>query len=395
MKYLVGFLLPLCIFSFIAFGLSVAILGTGEVPETQSMEESIKTSYVLGSDYSRIDLTNTSGDVKISPNTKDDTTIVVYGGDSKQNSTVKIEYDTLKIESMGGYFGFGKNGFNFSLDGLLNLFKNDDYIHIYIPQKQYNSIVANNLSGSTTIVDIAAALTELSSASGDVTYVQPEDFKSERLDIGVTSGSCRVYNADTYSYKVGLTSGNVEVFALTGKGDVEVTSGNCTLNYESLNGDLSLDVSSGNIDINLPADISAEIFADIGAGNFDIDHGTLRRELDDEERITLNGGKHRINAEISSGNILISDEVRSAPGPKAFETPALSNSVATTATHSTSEPEDLGITVNDSGVDVDLGVVGVEANDYGIDVNVGPVGVQANDDGVRVQIGDFNIVDIS
>ncbi len=391
MKHLVGFFLPLCIFSFIAFGISVAVLGTtSSARQPESVVQSENT--VIQQQYSRIELKNTSGNLNIYPNDSD-STLIIAKGKHVNNVSAYVKDDTLFIKNEGSVWGLGSNGIDFSLDSLIDIFTpSNRTVNVFVPVKTYNSLISTNLSGNTKILDIPFTMSDFTNSSGNITYSQPDDFRSERIAVDVASGNCTVYNARTYNYEVGLSSGNVDMYYLTGKGSVEIASGNCELNYEQLNGDLAIDVSSGNLDIHLPFDASAEILCDIGSGDVDVEFGVENEELDDGNRFTINDGEYTITVDVSSGDVVFSDEMEYdlAPLP---ELPALvdyANAVATTAVVSTdidgtSAPiENYGIHANDNGADIKLPFVEIQANDDGAHISAGGFVLDANDSGVNI-----------
>ncbi len=400
MKHLVAFFLPLCIISFIAFGISVAILGT---PVSARNPDSVVGSQhtVINESFSRIELKNTSGNLNLYPNDSD-STIITTSSSFVNNVIAYVKNDTLVIMCEGDTWGISSKGFDFSLDTLIDIFTADDQIvNVFVPVKVYNSITSSNLSGRTEILEIPFMLGEFTNTSGTTVYGQPDDFRSERLSVKSGSGVCSIYNADTHTYDVKVSSGYVEAYGLTGKGSVDISSGSCELNYERLDGDIAIDVSSGNLDINLPFDASAEISCDKSSGDVEIDFDGKDKDMDDNEHLTFNGGEYNITVDVSSGDVNISDEVNYELPPLP-DLPALvdyAEAVATTALASDTVPaeeitDNYGIHVDDNEVDVDIGLVDVNVNDEKVDVNVGPIDVNVDDENVKVEIGGHTIVDI-
>ncbi len=391
MKHLVGFFLPLCIFSFIAFGISVAVLGVDD--GSRKPETSLNSATtVLNEDYSRIEVTSNFGDMHIYPN-DDDSTIVIADEVMLDDVSVYVKDNTLHI-----YCGnLNSNNFKFSdlFDGMFKF--NNGSVNVYVPQKVYDSIYATNNAGSTEILELGAMVADLKTNAGDLVYSQPDGHRSERLSIDTNAGSSTIYNANTYNYEIDLSAGNIYAYDLTGSGKIDVSAGDCKLNYAELNGDITANVSAGDLDINLPEGISAEIICDKSAGDVEVDYFDTESDMDDGDSLSINGNSYRIAAKVSAGEIHITNEVEymlpNLPSlPPVIDLGAAN--VATSAVISTATQPEVtvpGVHVGDDGVDVDLGPIDVDVDDEHVDVNVGPIGVDVNNDKVKVEIGDLKV----
>ena len=390
MKHLVGFFLPLCIFSFIAFGISVAVLGIeGDFKNPETTLNSTTTT--LDGDYSRIELTSNFGNMYVYPN-DNNSTVIIADETIVENVSAYVKDNTLHVVCSNAF----SDGFNFT-----DLFKgmftfNSGDVTVYVPEKTYDALYADNGSGNTKILNIAAMISSMDSGSGNIVYAQPDDFRSEEITVTLGSGNCSVYNADTHNYSVDMGSGNIKMYGLTGKGNIDVSSGNCKLNYKALNGDINVDMGSGNLDLNFPEGISARLIADIGSGDIDIDYYGTDTDVDDGDSATINGGEYDIYLSMGSGDAEITDDVEymlpDLPSPPPVVVNA--SSIATSAIVSTAtQPQENhpGVHVGDDGVDVNLGPIDVDVDDEHVDVNVGPIGVDVDNDKVKVEIGDLKV----
>lgn len=385
MKHVVGFFLPLCIFSFIAFGISVAVLGVEETTRTPDVGISSTTTR-LYEEYSRIEVSSDLGNIFVYPN-DDESTIVIADDIMVDNVSAYVDDNTLHITCTNHF----EDGFDWSdlFEGMFTF--NNGNVTIYVPAKTYDALHAINGAGQTTILDIPAKISTIDNGSGNIVFSQPQDFRSEQISISLGSGNGTLYNADTYNYNVEMGSGNINMYGLTGKGNIEVASGNCKLNYQALNGDIVVDMGSGNLDLNFPKDISAEIFADIGSGDVEIDYYDTDKEVDDGDTVKINGGKYKINIDMGSGNIDITDEVeRMLPDlpalPPILDTTAAVEAPVTSTVVATMLPTESDV------VDIDLGTLGgVNVGEDHVDVNVGPVNVNVDEDKVKVDIGALKV----
>lgn len=391
MKHLVGFFLPLCIFSFIAFGISVAVLGIeGDARKPEASLKSATT--VLNDEYSRIEVSSSFGNMYVYPN-DNNSTLIIADETIMENVSAYIKDNTLYVQCTDRF----EDGFDFSdLFSGMFVFNSGD-VTVYVPEKTYDALYADNGSGNTKILSVAAKIATMNSGSGTIAYAQPEGFRSEAITVEIGSGNCSVYNADTRNYYVEMGSGNINMYGLTGNGDIDVSSGNCKLNYKALNGDIAVDIGSGNLDLNFPEGISAKVFADMGSGDVDIEYYDTDTDVDDGESVTINGGEYSINIDMGSGNVDITDEVEymlpdlpSLPPVIDFGTA----NVATSTVVSTAVQSEValpGVHVGEDGVDVNLGPIDVDVDDEHVDVNVGPIGVDVNEDKVKVEIGDLKV----
>ncbi len=385
MKHAVGFFLPLCIFSFLAFGISVAVLGVEDSARTPDVSISSTTTR-LNEAYDRIEVTSNFGDVHIFPN-DDDSTVIIVDEVLVDDVTASVDNNTLHI-----YCGnINSKEFSFSdlFEGMFTF--NSGNVTIYVPEKVYDAIYATNNAGSTEILNISAKVADLDTNAGDLTYAQPSDFRCEKLSVKTNAGTSRVFNANTYSYDVDLNAGDIYMYNLTGAGTIEVDAGDCHLNYAELNGNIKTDVSAGSLDINLPADISAEIIADISAGDVEIDYYNTECDMDDSDTLTIGSGKYQIVAKISAGDIDITDDVEYML-PDLPTLPPIIDTTAAVEAVVTSRVETTMLPVESDVVDIDLGALGgVNVGEDHVDVNVGPVNVNVDEDKVKVDIGALKV----
>lgn len=384
MKHLVAFFITLCIFSFLAFGISVAVLGVEK--DTRTPEAALNsTTTRLNGEYSRIEVSSDFGDLLVYPN-DDASTVIIADEIMVDNVTAYIKNDTLYVScsSFSDSFSFS-NLFDFVFS-----FSGGD-VTVYVPEKTYDALYAENASGNTKILNIAAKVASVGSGSGNIVYSQPDDFRSEQLSVDIGSGNGRIYNADTHNYSVEMGSGNIYMYGLTGKGDVDISSGNCRLNYKELDGDISVQIGSGNIDMNFPEGISAEVVADIGSGDVDIDYYDTDTDMDDGDTVKINDGKYKIKIDMGSGNVDITDDIEYELPELPTLPPITDTTIAVEVASIVTTAVTQGVHVGDDGVNVDLGPIGVDVDDEHVDVNVGPIGVDVNSDNVKVEIGDLKV----
>lgn len=314
MRHIVSFLIMLCIFSFLAFGISVAVLGTNSHDRVQlETLESIITT--IDEEFSRIEVYSTAANVRLYPTSEDRTVVYCTSERAMESVAAYVDGDTLKVDCR-----IKGNNF-FDIKNFFELFNNDNNtVEIYVPDKTYDIIKAQVNAGNTDIINVPATIAELTLNAGNLNFAQPEGFRSEDLTVNVNAGNCKVYRADTHSYDIDMSAGNIKVYGLEGEGKLHLSAGNGTINYADLNGDIEIDVSAGNLDVNLPEDASAVIECDKSAGDVDVDHGAIDEDMDNGDKLTLGSGEYDIKAHVSAGDIKISDKVKELDAPSSPST---------------------------------------------------------------------------
>lgn len=369
MKALVNTFLPLCIFSFIAFGISVAVLGF----QSDSTANITSEMTVIDEQYSNIELNSNGINISLFPSDRSDT--VIYAEKSILDEvSVEVKNDTLTIECNRNIEGF---------DEFFNLFEEGDKqkVEIAVPDIVYNNIIAEVNAGATQILSLGAECIDLQLNAGDLTYSAPEGYKTSLLMAELNAGNCTIYNAQTDMFELTLNAGNMDVYGLSGNGNIETAAGSLTSNFAKLNGNIDIEVRAGSVDLNLPEDASAYIDCEMTAGEVSVKHTDYKETLTDGDTLTIADGQYSIICDITAGSINVSDNVKLKSAPATPETRPIDTAAAvTTAIINTPiEPvieaegvnvyvdEDAGlqipsVKVNGDKVNVDLGVIKVDVN---------------------------------
>lgn len=140
---------------------------------------------------------------------------------------------------------------------------------------------------------------------------------ARRLRIDCFSGRSAVRGFFTERYELEQKSGKLTVEGLSGTGAIRVKSGVAQIGYAEWNGDLSADVTSGNVKLLLPDGSGAYLNADVTSGNITV---ALNNETAAFGRGKCNvriGGAnlHTLNAGITSGAVRIENGGASAANP--------------------------------------------------------------------------------
>lgn len=204
-------------------------------------------------------------------------------------------------------------------------------ITMKLPRKLFKTLEVNTASGGVEITDaeVSAEVFKLhtasgnvnvnayfgevkvKSASGNVTITNPSDAIAKSLKIVAASGNITVeYKAEKYS--ISSVSGKTEYKGAVGEGEINVTSGNITVDYAEWNSDLKIKAVSGNVNINLPANSGVFVI-------FDAVSGTVRTDLGGEKGKFIHlgkgtngefGGENKHSAEINlvSGTVVLAQQ---------------------------------------------------------------------------------------
>ena len=330
MKALVATFLPLCIFSFLAFGISVVVLGTEE-----QKEGNITSEYtVIEERITDIEIHSDGMNIRVFPS--DNGSAVL--------SAKKYDTDDISLEVIDGQLTLYCHH---NVDSINDFFVNFDEttgstIELAVPANVYNSIFATVNAGTTEIIGLSADVVDLELNAGELIFAAPEGTVTPNLYAELNAGNCELYNAASEVFELSMRAGNMDIYGLSGNGEIEVSAGNMTANFAKLDGDINVEVNAGNVDLNFPEDISAQIECEASAGEISIDHGHEDEKLTDSDTLVINGGTYGIICDITAGGINITDNVkiRTAPAvPATPAGPAATQSAVTTMTYVTSVTE--------------------------------------------------------
>lgn len=373
MKHIIAFFLSLSVFCFIAFGISVAVLGTDHLAGNALVSEYTE----LEGSYDEIEITTNIANIAVYP-TEGNVTKIFTSERLAKSVSAEIKDNKLIVN-----LDHSQHIFTDFMGFISSLFDggNKDCVKVYVPDELYNTIVINSNAGSTEMIDVAAEEVYLELSAGNLTYAQPEGMTADMLVVTLSAGNCTVYNARTDLFDINMSAGNIDVYGLSGKGEINLSAGNGNINLSELNGDINIDASAGNLDLNLPEGANATISCDKSAGSVTVKYGGIKNDLNDNEQVVIGSGKYEIFADISAGGINITDKVKEKEAPAVPEMPKPSNvtvqteSIATTAISS--------IQIVDEAENVE------GATDIEVEVDVDDIEVDVGD--IKVDVGDIRV----
>ena len=218
----------------------------------------------------------------------------------KGKGTVKVDKHGNEIEvavKRKGFFWF--NWFEMEKTTLT----------VYIPEDYEKNMAIELGSGEVVFkghsVDSPMKLNKLAIDIGSGRMVL-ENLDVETYMHHSSSGEVEINSIAAGSGSFEVSSGSVKVKNYSGKLDADVSSGELEIQMDSLTDDVNLNVSSGNIELDLPDDADFTLNGKISSGDLSSDFPLENKEETDNR---LNGkhgsGKYKINADVSSGNIEI------------------------------------------------------------------------------------------
>lgn len=298
--------IPICLVSYILFGISVAILGTK--PYASHGNGNIyEGSHSSGKEYINETITDL-GEwtlLEVLPNvtlrTAGVNAYVVQSVDenihirvsSPSGSKVKVsaynESGSMTLAVHPPEITF-ENIVNFDVISWL-----DDIFHdssdiqavISFPKRIYDSLHIQHGSGTLMVDGFNAATNTIDIGSGRFEFSKSEKYTADHFSVHLGSGRAVIANMQTNSYKIDIGSGSFDFSGLTGSGEIDMGSGNGSIAYVS-NADNDyphgyidgyLDMGSGNLTAYFPDEGGLEVTADIGSGSVDIDAFDLKRLL--------------------------------------------------------------------------------------------------------------------
>ncbi len=330
MKHFIAFFLSLSVFCFIAFGISVAVLGIEPTTNKALMKEYTE----LGGSYNDIEITTSVANIAVYP-TEGKTTKIFTTERLANSVSAEIKDNKLVVKLDHSQYIF-TDFFGF-ISSLLSG-GNNDCVKVYVPDDIYENINIKSNAGSTEMIGVAAQDVALDLSAGNLTYAQPDGVTAETLLVHLSAGNCTVYNAKSDKFDIEMSAGNIDVYGLSGKGEIDISAGNGNINLSELNGDITINASAGNLDLNLPEGANATIECDKSAGGVSVKYGDIENDLNDNEKVTIGTGRYKIFADVSAGGINITDKVKEMQAPSIPDMPEMPESAATTAIAVSSVP---------------------------------------------------------
>jgi lia operon protein LiaG len=216
--------------------------------------------------------------------------------DGKGKVTVKRHGDTVEVSVKRKWKWF---------DWIF--FKDKAKLNIYIPEDYGRDMVINLGSGNvkfsghskTKPMKLEELIVDIGSGNVDLKNLFVKHFKH--------NGSSGNVNIDSLTTKTGsfdISSGSLHVKNYIGAIKAELSSGNLHVQLDKLIDSVHIEVSSGKVDLNLPANADFTLNGKTSSGNITCDFPISSKKISNKNiKGTHGSGKHQIDLTVSSGNI--------------------------------------------------------------------------------------------
>ena len=336
MKKLFFSAIPICLVSFILFGISTAILGTKSRSYTDNL------AYVVPVDdgsNTYIDETTDLGEWTLNAAVRPAVTLhtsgvnayVIQSGDddihmrvaSNNGSSVHVnahtDGDMLNIEVrppnviFDGTIDFGKI---FWMDDIFHGSPDTEVI-IAFPKLIYEALYIEHGSGTLMVDGFNSKYNNFDIGSGKFEFSKSEQFTADMFSVVVGSGSAVISNMQTERYDIDLGSGKYNFNGLSGYGEINMGSGNGSIAYSKFHEEYDdgsdvcdLNMGSGMLNLYFPDDSGCLLYTEIGSGSVNINAYGIEKKLtqnsDDEELIIGDNDNYQYyNINMGSGKVNI------------------------------------------------------------------------------------------
>jgi lia operon protein LiaG len=280
------------------FAVIIAILALGTLytilnDQTSLFAKDTKSgdSVEVTSDVDSIQLLLESGETEIIPTDENEVKVEI---DGNGKLTLKEKGDTIEVEVKHKWYQW--IAFNRKSD-----------ITVYIP-KDYDRDLNIEL-GSGEVVYAAGSGSEPMKLDELTVKMGSGDMEIAHLETNVfrhhgSSGDFTIDHLKTKDGKVELSSGDVEISNYEGPLRGDVSSGDLSVMMKALSGDILLDVSSGEVNVDLPDDADFKLDGRASSGDISSDF-QLKDKQDEDGNLsgTAGNGKYKVKASVSSGSV--------------------------------------------------------------------------------------------
>ena len=239
---------------------------------------------------------------------------VTYTSHSDCDCEVYVKDKVLVINEKKNVFTLFSFGFLFG--------KNE--LTVELPKAQYGNVSINSVSGGGNFSGLTAeSLTfnttsgdfnisafaktlAISSVSGNMQMSNPLTDECDSFSLRTTSGRYSISGFKTKQFEVKTISGDVEISGISGKGSLNMTSGDVDISFAEWNDDISVSTISGDVDIILPAGSGADVsFSGISGDVTSLLDGS-NVKIGKGSTSTVGGSnKHNIGINLTSGDVTI------------------------------------------------------------------------------------------
>ncbi len=210
--------------------------------------------------------------------------------DGNGRVTVDRNGNRITVSAKGTWF----NWFNFV---------NKTKLTIYIPKDYHRNMKINLGSGNLTFSGQKLDELLLDIGSGNV---ELKNLEVNQLKHDGSSGNVEIDSLTTKSGSFDISSGSLDIKRYSGAIDAQLSSGKLDLQMDKLTNSVDIEVSSGQVRLDLPDRADFTLNGKTSSGSISCDYPLNSKGINNK---TINGrhgsGKHKINLTVSSGSIKI------------------------------------------------------------------------------------------
>lgn len=209
--------------------------------------------------------------------------------------TISKEENTIEIK--GNKWNIGFNIFSIGFE---------EKIEVYIP-KSYNKDLDVSLSSGNITMNSNITLNNVNYRQSSGNFEGRSNITANQVTIKSSSGNVNIDGLFTKSYEISQSSGNTEIKSLSGSGNIKGSSGNIKINYKDISEYSDVEITSGNVKMVIPKDISFEFDGHCASGNINSDFDMNYKDKRGKSASAQigNGPYKKISANTTSGNINI------------------------------------------------------------------------------------------
>ncbi|MEH7251540.1 DUF4097 domain-containing protein [Neobacillus niacini] len=244
-------------------------------------------SATLSKKIDTIEINVGSVQTTIIPGDRNDVEAVLTG---KGSLIVKEDGNSLVVEMQRKMF----NWFSFSEKRQLK---------IYIPEDYNRNMNIQIGSGSLNFSGESMKLNKLSldigSGNVNLDHLEVAEFTHDG-----SSGNVKIDTLTTKTGTFDLSSGNLDIKHYSGAVNADVSSGKFSVQMDNLEGPIEIDLSSGNVNLDLPDNADFSLNGHVSSGDIKSEFPLTTTSSDKKSlKGTHGSGKHKIDISVSSGDI--------------------------------------------------------------------------------------------
>lgn len=333
MKKLFFSAIPICLVSFILFGITVAFMGTkfygGDTVGIGGYNDYGTVTFIDQEVSGTGEWTLT--DV-VEPNvtlrTSGVKAYVIQSVDECIHLRVNGNRIAVKAESNGDALELEVHPPEITFSDIINfgqILWSEDIFHgspsaevvIAFPKLIYASLNIQHGSGTLMVDGFNAANNDFDIGSGRFEFSKSDQYTADYFDIDIGSGSAVMSNLQSRRYNIDLGSGYYDLSGLSGYGEIDMGSGKGSIAYSTFmgirydySGDVCrLNIGSGLLDLYFPDDEGCRLYTDIGSGSIIVDAYGVQKKFthgSDEDELILGDENDRYyHIDMGSGKVNI------------------------------------------------------------------------------------------